>query len=329
MSTEEGGATVGSAPRQVDDQVAALTDALESVYAELDTGARTERFLHEVCRAAVAEVPGADMAGITVLHEDGVARTRTATDELMVTIDQVQYDVGEGPCLEAARTQAMTRAGVEDATVRWPVFAARAREFGIRSFLSAPILLDEQSLGSLNLYSRDGHGFGHTDQAVLHLLVVAVRYALEGVTRLTAAHIYGQQLERALASRAPIEQAKGVVRAARNVSADQAFEFAGSGVDAPQCQTSGSRRGDACRSAPPGDGRSHRLLLLNRNGLSASGDPEHQCTWRPSTRRRPSARNTSDVQRFRKPAHRFERSTALGPVDGHCGRVPSPPCSIC
>jgi GAF domain-containing protein len=215
---------VGSARRQVDDQVAALTDALEGLYAELDTGARTERFLHEVCRAAVAVVPGADMAGITVLNQDG-ARTRTATDELMVTIDHVQYDMGEGPCLEAARTQTMTCAGADDAPERWPVFTDRAREFGIRSFLSAPILLDGQSLGSLNLYSRDGRGFGSTDQAVLNLLVVAARCALEAGTRLTAARTYGQQLERALASRASIEQAKGVVMAARNVSADQAFEL--------------------------------------------------------------------------------------------------------
>jgi len=58
---------VGSAHGQVDDQVAALARA-RKLYAELDTGARTERFLHEVCRAAVTVLPGADMAGITVLQ---------------------------------------------------------------------------------------------------------------------------------------------------------------------------------------------------------------------------------------------------------------------
>ncbi|PQP25509.1 hypothetical protein [Rhodococcus opacus] len=70
---------MGSAHGQVDDQVAALTGALESLYAELDTRARTERFLHEVCGAAVTVLQGADMAGITALHGDG-AHTRTATD---------------------------------------------------------------------------------------------------------------------------------------------------------------------------------------------------------------------------------------------------------
>ena len=215
---------MGSVDGQVDDQVAALTDALESLYAELDTGARTERFLHEVCRAAVTVLPGADMAGITVLHGDG-AHTRTATDEAMVTIDHVQYGVGDGPCLEAARTQTMIKADVDAAAERWPVFADRAREFGILSYLSAPILLDDEYLGALNLYSREAHGFGDTDQAALNLLVVAARYALEGATRLAAARTYGQQLETALASRAPIEQAKGVLMAARNVSVDQAFEL--------------------------------------------------------------------------------------------------------
>ncbi|MDH6292272.1 hypothetical protein M2275_007211 [Rhodococcus opacus] len=58
---------MGSAHGQVDDQVAALARA-RKLYAELDTGARTGRFLHEVCRAAVTVLPGADMAGITVLQ---------------------------------------------------------------------------------------------------------------------------------------------------------------------------------------------------------------------------------------------------------------------
>ncbi|WP_157951338.1 ANTAR domain-containing protein [Rhodococcus opacus] len=98
-----------------------------------------------------------------------------------MTIDHVQYGVGDGPCLEAARTQTMIRADMDAAAEQWPVFADRAREFGILSYLSAPILLDDEYLSALNLYSREAHGFGDTDQ--------------------------------------------GVLMAARNVSADQAFEL--------------------------------------------------------------------------------------------------------
>ncbi|QTJ64746.1 GAF and ANTAR domain-containing protein [Rhodococcus sp. ZPP] len=207
-----------------DHQFDALKDAIHSVYSELDSAGGTDRFLEEVSREALALVPGAHLAGVTVLLDNGDATTRAATDRVVVDVDRVQYDAGDGPCLEAARTQTITRADSEEATRRWPSFAHSARRLGVASYLSAPILLEGKYLGALNVYGRDAHGFTRADAAVLNLLLVAVRYALDGASRLEEARRRGEQLATAMKSRAVIEQAKGAIMAARRVSADEAFQ---------------------------------------------------------------------------------------------------------
>ena len=59
--------------------------------------------LQRVMHATLEIVPGAELVSVT-MQEDHAFITPFSTDPLADEIDQVQYDVDEGPCLEAIRS---------------------------------------------------------------------------------------------------------------------------------------------------------------------------------------------------------------------------------
>jgi hypothetical protein len=102
--------------------------------------------LQRVVEIAHDAIDGADSTSLTI---DLGGRTYTAvhTDDRTLRVDSEQYDAGEGPCLEASRTGAVVLVNADDPEDRWPRFTAASREEEILSFLAAPLITGEQSLG--------------------------------------------------------------------------------------------------------------------------------------------------------------------------------------
>lgn len=207
--------------RKVDE----VTSAFERLAGVLTREDELNVLLWRVCQQAIHAIPEADMASITLLHErvpGAVGETVAVTDDQAFAIDKAQYAAGEGPCLEAGTSRQVVRASVAEAGRRWPDFAV-ACDVTVASYLSAPLFIDSEYHGSLNLYGRAGHGFGKLDAALIEL------YTTTAEAGLRSAHRYRQtlelvaQLREALTSRAVIDQAKGVLMAARRISADEAF----------------------------------------------------------------------------------------------------------
>lgn len=192
---------------------------------------RLDTLLHSVCTRVVAAVPGADMAGVTLLDETTRApRTAACTDQRVFTVDEDQYRSDEGPSLDAIRTRRLVRAGLGDMAVRWPKFAAGAEPVGVQSYLSAPISLSPntsdygEQIGSLNVYGWTDHGFTDSDEMLVTVFVTAVESAVWNSRRSQDAQSELQGLREAMRTRATIEQAKGIVMAIRGIAADDAFE---------------------------------------------------------------------------------------------------------
>lgn len=99
--------------------------------------------LDGVCIRIVDTISGADMAGVTLLSDNGSPRTAASTSSTVLDVAFDQYACGEGPCLEAAHTRSVVRATVAEAESRWPAFTAKLRGAGVRSFLSAPLWVDD------------------------------------------------------------------------------------------------------------------------------------------------------------------------------------------
>ena len=204
--------------RRLDEVAASLDDLGEVLAAEEDLGRVLQRSVDQV----TTSVPGADMASVSVLRGDS-AETIASSSEQVWAIDSDQYAAGDGPCLEAARTGHVVRVGMQEAQRRWPQFARSARAAAIESYLSCPLMIDEEFAGSLNLYSEQPHGFADFDVALLRLHVTVACAAIAGDRRSADARRVARQLTEALESRAVIDQAVGMLMAWTGSSAEQAF----------------------------------------------------------------------------------------------------------
>jgi GAF domain-containing protein len=204
--------------RRLDDVTAALTGLSDVLDEEEDLSVIMDR----VCRQVVGAIPDADLASVTVLR-DGTPESLAWTDEQTLAVDHAQYAAGEGPCLEAADSGQVQRVAVAEAAERWPAFTKAAAGLGVRSYLSAPLFIDDEYHGSLNLYSSRTHGFRELDAALLELYTAAIEAALRNARRYLRARRQVTQLREALTSRSVIYQAKGIVMAAHRITADEAF----------------------------------------------------------------------------------------------------------
>ncbi|MEV4313185.1 GAF and ANTAR domain-containing protein [Actinocrispum sp. NPDC049592] len=203
----------------LDEVTAALADLTEALTA--DPG--SVEILDAVCAEAVRVVPGADMASITAIRDDG-ARTAAFTDESARQVDLAQYQAGIGPCLQAAATGETVRASTETASELWPEFAASAKRFKVRSYLAAPLRVDEHLTGAINLFGFGDHGFQEIDSKLLELYTTVVTFGLRTSRRYHETRALADHLETAMRSRAVIEQAKGILMAVHKISDEQAMD---------------------------------------------------------------------------------------------------------
>ena len=177
-----------------------------------------EQTLHQVTAAAAALVPGADFANITVRHEDGRLETVAPTDELLFEVDHAQYDLQEGPCYEAATDELFVTSTNLAADPRFPRYAPRALEHGIRAQAGLRLFdTPGRARGALNLYSR--HVGAFDDVKLLaplfaHQAAVALAYAREV-----------SDLRAALESRQQIGTAVGIVMERFGLDEQNAFGF--------------------------------------------------------------------------------------------------------
>lgn len=80
-------------------------------------------------------------------------------------------------------------------------------------------------MGALNLYSRSEAGFSEQDEKVGLTFAAQAGIALANTQAYWDAYELSQNLSEAMKSRATIEQAKGILMAARRCDADEAFQI--------------------------------------------------------------------------------------------------------
>jgi hypothetical protein len=186
--------------------------------------------LDQVVRATVGVVPEAEIVSVTLRSPDGRFHTPVETGAVAYDLDQLQYELGEGPCLDAAIPGGPAVSFCDDltTTASWPKFAAGAVELGVRAVLSTALIpapVAPQQSGALNIYSRSPHGLDNVDWDVVLLLATHASLALAGTEAVTRAQLKEAHLAKAIDSRDVIGQAKGIIMARRGVQADEAFDL--------------------------------------------------------------------------------------------------------
>jgi GAF domain-containing protein len=180
--------------------------------------------LTQVAELARQTVPGAEEVSVTLVRA-GAAETAAYTGHLALILDEWQYRKGTGPCLEAAAAQATIAVPDMASEPRWPSWAEHAVAAGAGSSLSVglPVEDEVEFQVALNLYGS--HHMAFDDQAV-QLAETFAGYAaivLANATLYSVTARLAQQLQEAMASRAVIEQAKGIIMGRRRCPSDEAF----------------------------------------------------------------------------------------------------------
>jgi putative methionine-R-sulfoxide reductase with GAF domain len=181
-----------------------------------------ESTLQRISELAARVIPDCDAAGVT-LYVDGKYVTAACTDQRTLEVDEGQYSRDEGPCLQAMRDKTVLRLDVAEANERWPEFLEDARRSDIHSFLAAPMLLKNEAIGSLNLYSSKASGFTELDDLLIALFTGQAAIAVANAKTYADAVELTRQLREAIDSRAVIEQAKGILMGREGIDAEAAF----------------------------------------------------------------------------------------------------------
>lgn len=182
--------------------------------------------LTAVASMGFAGIDGCTAASITLI-DDGTPRTVAFTDGIAPDLDQVQYDARAGPCLEAISTNAVVRIESLAEDERWREFGAAAEERGVRSSLSLPLPLPPGAATSagLNLYGGEVGAFTEADEKMGALFASYAAVVIANVAAYWSAHELAEHLQKAMESRAVIEQAKGILMARQKCSSDAAFDI--------------------------------------------------------------------------------------------------------
>jgi hypothetical protein len=118
-------------------------------------GANDHELARRICRACVAG-SSADGAAMSVLTASVHRETLSATDPTAAALEDLQFTLGEGACLEAATSgRPVLVPDLHDypSTVRWPVFAAAvAEQTTVRALFALPLKLGTVNVGVLDLY---------------------------------------------------------------------------------------------------------------------------------------------------------------------------------
>jgi GAF domain-containing protein len=180
--------------------------------------------LTAIAQFAVNAIPGADGAGLTMLEDDR-PQTVVATAPFVNAVDDIQYGLGQGPCVLAVATRSTQTSGsLGGEAARWPQFGPRVGRLGVHSVLSLPLLLPGRVVGAMNVYSHTKDAFGAEAVRIGELFAAPAAVSVYNAQILARSVQVADQLREALTNRGIIDQALGVIRARTGAGPEEAFD---------------------------------------------------------------------------------------------------------
>ncbi len=162
-------------------------------------------------------LPHAEHAGVSMVFQHTRIETPAATDDVARRGDELQYELGEGPCLQSIHEQETVWSNDLTIERRWPRWSQRASdELGVRSMLCFQLFVTADTLGALNLYSSKPHAFMSEDRTAGLALAAHIAVALSSVQDLASQ-------ENAALGASVIGQAQGILMHRYELLPSQAF----------------------------------------------------------------------------------------------------------
>ena len=194
-----------------------LVNQLSAIARSLRSEDDVEHTLEKAVALAVELIDGCDEAGVSLVHAKRRIDTPAATSEGVRRGDALQYELNEGPCLDAIWDEETVSSPDLAHEQRWPAWGPRVvEELGIRSMLCFQLFTDGSSLGALNLYSHRVDGFKDADTTEGLALASHVSVALAAAQEIETLHS-------AVEARTVIGQAEGILMERFDLLPHQAF----------------------------------------------------------------------------------------------------------
>lgn len=201
-----------------------LVEAIESlsniVFAEDELSTTVQR----IAELAVHAVEGAEHCSVSLVRS-GEISTIASTGDAARTLDELQYETDEGPCLSSIRERGIFHIPDLEQDQTWPSFSKRAAvETSFRSMLAFVLEVHEDALGGLNLMSPEVASFSEEDVSTGALFAVQAAVALRNALDADHANMSKAQLEHGLETRKMIGQATGLLMAQEGLTSEEAFQ---------------------------------------------------------------------------------------------------------
>ena len=199
-----------------------INDTFRQLSALIYAGADSGSIHQSLVDSARQLIEGCDRASLLVRTRDRYV-TAASTDDIARRIDQIELEVGEGPCVDAIVSEAYQHdADLTDATTPWPRFTERiVAETPVRSAIGYRLLLDGEKAGALNVFSDTAGALtsrsadiGAVIASFASVALMAIRAREEAAT-----------LRQGLQSNREIGKAVGLLMAAHHITGEQAFEL--------------------------------------------------------------------------------------------------------
>lgn len=147
---------------------------LRRILARLSSGGVTEAGTSRLCEVS-ADVAAVTGAGIMLMSGDVARGSVCTSDGVSALVEELQFLLGEGPCVDAYRDDrpVLEPDLAAPAEVRWVAFTPAALEAGVRAIFGFPLQVGVVRLGALNLY-RDRLGPLSDDQHADALVMAGV-----------------------------------------------------------------------------------------------------------------------------------------------------------
>lgn len=170
---------------------------------------------------ACTALVGVDGAGLILINDDNRIREVVyVSDEIIERLEDLQFVLGEGPCIDAyaTGTPILVPDLARTTTDRWVGFVAEAIDAGVTAVFALPLQVGAIRIGSLNLYRATAGMLSEEELAdALVLADVATEVVLNFQGEIPADSLIGQMAEDGPYG-ARIHQATGMVSAQINAS---------------------------------------------------------------------------------------------------------------
>jgi transcriptional regulator with GAF, ATPase, and Fis domain len=202
--------------------VGSVAEDLASVARQLESQTTPVETWQRIVELAVDKLDGCEMAAISLVHSFTRIDTPVYTDPLALRVDEIQYETGQGPCVDSIRDHEVVETSDLLGDDRWPEFGRRASEAtGIRSMVGFRLFVREDTLGALNLYSTQVAAFDENARQMGSLFAAHAALAMASA----AEHAHGEHLENALESSRVIGVAVGILMEQSSVTRAAAFRI--------------------------------------------------------------------------------------------------------